>query len=133
MSRKSPFGFLFGKNLENLISGIRRRKDEDEKEAFIHEVISECREEVRSPDYDIKTMAVLKLAYLEMLGYDMTWAGFHVIEVMASPAFQQKRIGYIAAMQSFRGDRYRKSLVEGKRVDLGVRRLLKKQKRKETP
>ncbi|GMM52512.1 Apl5 protein [Starmerella bacillaris] len=104
MSRKSPFGFLFGKNLENLISGIRRRKDEDEKEAFIHEVISECREEVRSPDYDIKTMAVLKLAYLEMLGYDMTWAGFHVIEVMASPAFQQKRIGYIAAMQSFRGD-----------------------------
>lgn len=104
MSRKSPFGFLFGKNLENLISGIRRRQDADEQDAYVREVIAECREEVRSADYDVKTMAVLKLAYLEMRGYDMTWAGFHVIEVMASPAFQQKRIGYIAAMQSFRGD-----------------------------
>lgn len=52
----------------------------------------------------MKTMAVLKLAYLELYGYDMTWASFHVVEVMSSPKFQQKRVGYLAAVQSFRED-----------------------------
>lgn len=103
-SRLRPFGFLFEKSLKDLIRGIRARKSADGVQAYIREVIAECREEVRSPDLDTKTTAILKLAYLEMFGYDMSWAGFHVLEVMASPGFQQKRIGYIAAMQSFGGD-----------------------------
>lgn len=53
---------------------------------------------------DTKTMAVLKLAYLEMYGFDMSWASFHVLEVMSSSKFQQKRVGYLAAIQSFRND-----------------------------
>lgn len=103
-SRLRPFGFLFEKSLKDLIRGIRARKTPEEVQSYIREVIAECREEVRSPDLDTKTTAVLKLAYLEMFGYDMSWAGFHVLEVMASPAFQQKRIGYIAAMQSLGAD-----------------------------
>ncbi|ODV89597.1 hypothetical protein CANCADRAFT_18861, partial [Tortispora caseinolytica NRRL Y-17796] len=67
-------------------------------------VIRECQAECRSQDLDIKSMAVLKLAYLEMYGYDMEWAAFHVLEVMSSSKFQQKRIGYLAAIQSFRKD-----------------------------
>ncbi|KAI8833209.1 adaptin N terminal region-domain-containing protein [Chytridium lagenaria] len=39
-----------------------------------------------------------------MLGYDMSWASFHVIEVMSSAKFTHKRIGYIAAATSFRQD-----------------------------
>lgn len=102
-SRLSPFGFLFGKSLSDLIHGIRRCAPEERAE-FLREVVNECRDEVRSTNLNVKTTAVLKLAYLEMLGYDMSWSGFHVVEVMASPHFQQKRIGYLAAMQSFRGD-----------------------------
>lgn len=41
---------------------------------------------------------------LEMYGFDMSWASFHVLEVMSSPKFQQKRVGYLAAIQSFRTD-----------------------------
>lgn len=39
-----------------------------------------------------------------MFGYDMSWASFHVLEVMSSPKHHQKRVGYLGAMQSFRSD-----------------------------
>lgn len=39
-----------------------------------------------------------------MFGYDMSWASFHVLEVMSSPKYLQKRVGYLAAAQSFRAE-----------------------------
>jgi len=39
-----------------------------------------------------------------MLGYDISWAGFNMIEVMSSAKFTYKRIGYLAASQSFHAD-----------------------------
>lgn len=36
-----------------------------------------------------------------MIGYDMSWAAFNIIEVMSSTKFTLKRIGYLAAAQSF--------------------------------
>lgn len=53
---------------------------------------------------DVKATALLKLVYLEMVGHDMSWASFHVLEVMASQKYHQKRVGYLAAVQSFRPD-----------------------------
>lgn len=53
---------------------------------------------------DKKTIALLKLIYLEMFGYDMSWASFHVLEVMSSSKYLQKRVGYLAAAQSFRAE-----------------------------
>ncbi|KAK2750073.1 AP-3 complex subunit delta [Myotisia sp. PD_48] len=34
----------------------------------------------------------------------MSWAAFHVLEVMSSPKYHQKRVGYLGAVQSFRAD-----------------------------
>ncbi|KAL8857045.1 MAG: hypothetical protein Q9178_006337 [Gyalolechia marmorata] len=48
--------------------------------------------------------ALLKLIYLEMFGHDMSWASFHVLEVMSSSKYLQKRVGYLGAVQSFRPD-----------------------------
>ncbi|MCJ1438951.1 AP-3 complex subunit delta [Xylographa pallens] len=53
---------------------------------------------------DVKSTALLKLIYLEMFGHDMSWASFNVLEVMSSPKYLQKRVGYLAAVQSFRPD-----------------------------
>ncbi|KXG51380.1 Armadillo-like helical [Penicillium griseofulvum] len=39
-----------------------------------------------------------------MFGYDMSWASFHVLEVMSSAKYLQKRVGYLGAVQSFRPD-----------------------------
>jgi AP-3 complex subunit delta len=36
-----------------------------------------------------------------MLGYDMSWASFHVVEVMSSAKVHLKAVGYLAAAQSF--------------------------------
>lgn len=36
-----------------------------------------------------------------MCGYDISWAGFNIIEVMSSNKFTSKRVGYLAASQSF--------------------------------
>ena len=47
---------------------------------------------------------MLKLIYLEMMGHDMSWASFNVLEVMSSPKYHQKRIGYLGAVQSYRPD-----------------------------
>lgn len=53
---------------------------------------------------DLKATALLKLIYLEMFGHDMSWASFNVLEVMSSPKYIQKRVGYLGAVQSFRPD-----------------------------
>jgi AP-3 complex subunit delta-1 len=39
-----------------------------------------------------------------MFGHDMSWASFHVLEVMSSSKYLQKRVGYLGAVQSFRTD-----------------------------
>nr|CAD7395222.1 unnamed protein product [Timema cristinae] len=41
---------------------------------------------------------------LQMLGYDISWAGFNIIEVMSSSKFTYKRIGYLASSQCFHTD-----------------------------
>ncbi|KAK5460858.1 AP-3 complex subunit delta [Exophiala xenobiotica] len=91
---------MFEKSLVDLIKGLRGHKGTEAE--YIQNAIKECRSEIRSQDLDIKATALLKLIYLEMFGYDMGWAAFNILEVMASPKLMQKRVGYLAAVQSFR-------------------------------
>lgn len=58
----------------------------------------------RANSSGLKATALLKLTYLEMFGHDMSWASFNVLEVMSSPTYAEKKIGYLAAIQSFRPD-----------------------------
>ncbi|CDO94976.1 unnamed protein product [Kluyveromyces dobzhanskii CBS 2104] len=103
--RLRPFGIFFEKSLKDLIKGIRSNNETPEQlQDFLNNELAECREEVKSPDFNMKTNAVLKLTYLEMYGFDMSWANFHILEVMSSNNFQQKRVGYLAASQSFYKD-----------------------------
>ncbi|CAK7222852.1 AP-3 complex subunit delta [Sporothrix curviconia] len=95
-------GKMFEKSLLDLIRGLRHHKGNEK--AYIQNCLKECRAEVRSQDMDVKATALLKLVYLEMVGHDMSWASFHVLEVMSSQKLHQKRIGYLAAVQSFRSD-----------------------------
>jgi hypothetical protein len=39
-----------------------------------------------------------------MLGRDLSWASFNVVEVMSSPKYHIKCVGYLAAVQSFKQD-----------------------------
>lgn len=93
---------MFEKDVLQLIRGLRAHKGQERE--YIQRALQECRKEIRSNDMDQKATALLKLVYLEMFGHDMSWASFNVLEVMSCQKYLQKRVGYLAAVQSFRPD-----------------------------
>nr|CAD7424669.1 unnamed protein product [Timema monikensis] len=114
---------MFDKNLTDLVRGIRNNKDNEAK--YIAQCIEEIKQELRQDNIAVKSNAVAKLTYvsmietvelnttstlanyatkLQMLGYDISWAGFNIIEVMSSSKFTYKRIGYLASSQCFHTD-----------------------------
>ncbi|KAG6889341.1 hypothetical protein C0995_001749 [Termitomyces sp. Mi166 len=90
---------MWERTLQDLIRGLRANKKDEAK--FISKAVDEIRNEIKSDDMELKAGAVLKLTYLDMLGYDMGWASFHVVEVMSAPRVHLKSVGYLAAAQSF--------------------------------
>lgn len=93
---------MFEKDVLQLIRGMRAHKGQERE--YIQGALRECRKEIKSQDMDAKAVALLKLVYLEMFGHDMSWASFNVLEVMSSQKFLPKRVGYLAAAQTFRPD-----------------------------
>ncbi|XP_033636373.1 AP-3 complex subunit delta-1-like isoform X3 [Asterias rubens] len=90
---------VFDKNLQDLVRGIRNNKENEAK--YIASCIDDIKQELRQDNIAVKANAVAKLNYLQMLGYDISWAAFNIIEVMSSSKFTFKRIGYLASSQSF--------------------------------
>ncbi|KHN21597.1 AP-3 complex subunit delta [Glycine soja] len=91
---------LFQRTLEDLIKGMRLQLIGES--TFISNATEEIRREVKSTDQHTKSTALQKLSYLSAVhAVDMSWACFHVVEVMSSSKFAHKRIGYHAASQSF--------------------------------
>eukprot|EP01028_Stygiella_incarcerata_P013353 TRINITY_DN82199_c0_g1_i1.p1 TRINITY_DN82199_c0_g1~~TRINITY_DN82199_c0_g1_i1.p1 ORF type:complete len:1170 (+),score=357.51 TRINITY_DN82199_c0_g1_i1:125-3634(+) len=88
------------KDLQDLVKGIRAHKQDEI--SFVQSALSEIHDEIKTTDVSRKAACVQKLAYLHMMGYDMSWASFHVLEVMSSTRFVYKRVGYLAAAVSFR-------------------------------
>ncbi|ERL92126.1 AP-3 complex subunit delta [Dendroctonus ponderosae] len=93
---------MFDKNLTDLVRGIRNNKENEAK--YISQCMEDIKQELRQDNLAVKSNAIAKLTYLQMLGYDISWAGFNIIEVMSSNKFTLKRIGYLAASQSFHCD-----------------------------
>ncbi|CAG8595860.1 3010_t:CDS:10 [Gigaspora margarita] len=119
---------MFEKSLTDLIRGIRANKKNEQK--YIAACLQEIHQEIKSNDPDIKAQAVSKLTYVRGIpSYDMSWASFHVVEVMSSPKYSQKLTGYLAATQSFRQDTdvlmlttnlLKKDLASGNHLEVGI-------------
>jgi len=86
------------KTLQDLVKGIRASKRDTT--LYISACLQEIRTELNAADVDTKSNALLKLIFLQMLGYSMASASFPTIEVMSSSKFAHKRIGYLAAVRS---------------------------------
>ncbi|KAJ0960168.1 hypothetical protein J5N97_002035 [Dioscorea zingiberensis] len=70
--------------------------------AFLSKALDEIRREAKSTDPDTKSAALLKLTYLSSLHFhDMSFAAFHVVELLSSTRFSHKKIAYHAASHSF--------------------------------
>uniref|UniRef100_A0A669QBF4 AP-3 complex subunit delta-1 n=1 Tax=Phasianus colchicus TaxID=9054 RepID=A0A669QBF4_PHACC len=91
---KGSIDRMFDKNLQDLVRGIRNHKEDEVSDRRI-------KQELKQDNIAVKANAVCKLTYLQMLGYDISWAAFNIIEVMSASKFTFKRIGYLAASQCF--------------------------------
>jgi hypothetical protein len=89
---------MFEKTLGDLIRGIRSHTEDEARAGegrsgqalktaltllpwqtkFISTCMDECRKELRMADLDVKANAIAKLTYLQMLGFDISWAAFNV-------------------------------------------------------
>ncbi|KAJ7515731.1 hypothetical protein O6H91_22G025400 [Diphasiastrum complanatum] len=107
---------FFQRSLDDLVKGLRVQVIGEAR--YVAKALEETRKEIKSTDLHTKAVAVQKLTYLHMLqGLDISWAAFHVVEVMSSSKFCFKKIGYLAASQSFH---------EGTEVLLLITNLLRK-------
>lgn len=88
---------MFEKTLNDLVTGIRSHRRDTP--LYISNAIAECKAELKSSDMHTKSNALSKLTFLQMMGYTMSWAAFSCVEVMSSPRFAFKRVGYLAACQ----------------------------------
>ena len=77
MKVKGNLERLFDKNLNDLVRGIRNHKDDEAK--YIAGCLEEIKQELRQHNTAVKANAVQKLTYLQMCGYDISWAGFNII------------------------------------------------------
>ncbi|GAA5831936.1 hypothetical protein JCM3766R1_000162 [Sporobolomyces carnicolor] len=90
---------MFEQDVAGLIKALRANKNDEVR--VVQQALDECRKEIASKDMDVKAAAVLKLVYLEMLGYSISFASFAIVECMTSSKFHIKFIGYLAASQCF--------------------------------
>ena len=92
-----PVDGIFQNTLQDLVKGIRSHKKDLTQ--YISLQIVEIKNELKSMDIFIKYEAIRKLTYLQMIGYNVSWASFAIIEVMSQSKFCHKRVGYSAANQ----------------------------------
>ncbi|KAF9505567.1 hypothetical protein BS47DRAFT_1400282 [Hydnum rufescens UP504] len=80
---------MFERTLSDLIRGLRASSKKNEPQ-FISLATNDVRSEVRSEDMKLKAAAILKPTYLDMLGYDMSWASFCIAEDKSSSKIHLK-------------------------------------------
>ncbi|KAK1923811.1 armadillo-type protein [Papiliotrema laurentii] len=99
---------MFERTLQDLIRGLRAHKasSKAQEDAFIQEAMVEIREELKGKDMALKGEGIIKMCYLMMLYPIPPPPGFafHVVEVMSSPRYHLKQLGYLASPMAFSGD-----------------------------
>lgn len=93
---------LIGTNLQDMIKGLRNNSGNEQQ--FINQTIAEIKKDIYTSDMKKKTICVQKLTYLQMLGQDVSWSGFHIIELSSKPSFWMKRVAYLAAQMCIHED-----------------------------
>ncbi|CAA7408416.1 unnamed protein product [Spirodela intermedia] len=96
---------LFQRTLDDLIKSLRSAtaiSGADSPSLVLSRAVDDIRREIRASDQTTKAIALQKLTYICALhGVDISWAAFHPLELLPSPIFLHKKLGYLAASLSF--------------------------------
>ena len=90
---------LLSRNLNDLIKGYLNARMQGTEEQYMNGIISKIQEESRTLSNDENVITVQMLIFVNLIGYDTTWADFTVLEVMTLEDYSAKRIAYTAASQ----------------------------------
>ena len=88
--------------MQDMIRGIRNNTLFPDQ--FVSKCLDEIKSELQTNDASIKANALHKCIYLHMLGYNMEWAVFYILEVMSLPLLKHRHVGYLAASLMFNPD-----------------------------
>ena len=79
---------MFEKSLQDLVKGIRAHKRDPAARESTATI--ECKKELKMWTPSSRPRRSGKLTYLQMLGYDVSWASFAIAETMSQPAVCSK-------------------------------------------
>ncbi|GJD06439.1 AP-3 complex subunit delta-1 [Galdieria sulphuraria] len=86
---------FFQQSLQDLIRSVRaHRRDETE---YLAKKFAQVQQECKSTEPSEKAIAVLKLIYFQLQGYNVSSEAFHIIEAMSRQEWWMKRTGYLVA------------------------------------
>ena len=93
---------LLGTYLQDMVKGLRSNSGNEQQ--FINQTIADIKKDILTSDMKKKAICIQKLTYLQMLGQDVAWAGFHIVELSSKPSFFMKRVAYLAAQTCLHED-----------------------------
>lgn len=95
---------LFQNTIGDVLRKIRNASTSEEEQEAIAKAMSDIKDEISSPVVTVKVVAIQKIMYFNMMGFESSFAFFPIVEVMSSRTFLQKRVAYTAASLCFRED-----------------------------
>jgi len=87
------------RTLYDVIRGYLSNKAQNNEEKYISELMGNMQKEITSYTIEEKSDIIQQLVFINLVGYDVSWADFTVLEVMSSDTFSCKKIAYTAATQ----------------------------------
>jgi hypothetical protein len=97
--KSGPKTGLFLRNLYELIRTYLDHAAHGQQDEYMNGIIQEIQEELLVCTREEKALLVQQLIFVNIVGYDTSWANFTVLEVMAMDDYSAKRIAYTAASQ----------------------------------
>lgn len=90
---------MIHRTLSDLIRNYLNAKLNGTEPQYINEIISKLQEEARTFTNEENINTVQQLIFINLIGYDTTWADFTVFEVMSLEDYSAKRVAYTTAAQ----------------------------------
>lgn len=88
-------------SLRDLITKSRKGSNSS---SLMNKALNDIKKELVSADRNVKIHAVQKLIFFYLNHYDVKWASFHTLEILATCGAQGKRFGYMIGQIQYKGN-----------------------------
>lgn len=90
---------MLSRTLFDVIRGYLNNKANNTEEKYVSDLMESMQGSLKTATIDEKADLIQQLIFINLVGYDVSWADFTVLEVMSSDSYSNKRVAYTAATQ----------------------------------